>query len=122
MNYYMLLKSWIKFFKSFFREVIIVLLRIIFLDLYNDFENYINYRNNISIICKEDLMYRFYMLMMDNYREYKEVIFYVDKFYVFFKYLFEVVKEISGKFFKDWIIDYLLLEIKELLKNSFFNI
>ena len=34
----------------------------------------------------------------------------------------EVVKETSGKSPKDWIIDYSLLEIKELLKNSSLNI
>ena len=36
--------------------------------------------------------------------------------------LSEVVKETSGKSPKDWIIDYSLLEIKELLKNSSLNI
>ena len=54
MNYYTLLKSRIKLPKSFSREAIIALLRIIFLDLYNDFENYINHRNNTSTTRKED--------------------------------------------------------------------
>ena len=67
MNYYTLLKSRIKLPKSFSREAIIALLRIIFLDLYNDFENYINHRNNTSTTRKEDLTHRFYTLMMDNY-------------------------------------------------------
>ena len=122
MNYYTLLKSRIKLPKSFSREAIIALLRIIFLDLYNDFENYINHRNNTSTTRKEDLTHRFYTLMMDNYREHKEVIFYADKLHVSSKYLSEVVKETSGKSPKDWIIDYSLLEIKELLKNSSLNI
>lgn len=122
MNYYALLKSRSKLPKSFSREAIIALLRIIFLDLYNDFENYINHRNNTSTTRKEDLTHRFYTLMMDNYREHKEVIFYADKLHVSSKYLSEVVKETSGKSPKDWIIDYSLLEIKELLKNSSLNI
>lgn len=122
MNYYTLLKSRIKLPKSFSREAIIALLRIIFLDLYNDFENYIKHRNNTSTTRKEDLTHRFYTLMMDNYREHKEVIFYADKLHVSSKYLSEVVKETSGKSPKDWIIDYSLLEIKELLKNSSLNI
>lgn len=112
----------IKTIRSFSREAIIALLRIIFLDLYNDFENYINHRNNTSTTRKEDLTHRFYTLMMDNYREHKEVIFYADKLHVSSKYLSEVVKETSGKSPKDWIIDYSLLEIKELLKNSSLNI
>ena len=88
----------------------------------NYFENYINHRNNTSTTRKEDLTHRFYTLMMDNYREHKEVIFYADKLHVSSKYLSEVVKETSGKSPKDWIIDYSLLEIKELLKNSSLNI
>lgn len=122
MNYYQLLKSRTKLPKGFSREAVIALVRILFLDLYNDFESYITHRNSTSTTRKEDLTHKFYTLMMKNYREHKEVVFYADKLNVSSKYLSEVVKEISGKSPKDWIIDYSLLEIKELLRNSSLNI
>lgn len=122
MNYYTLLKSRYRLHQKFSREAIIALLRILFLDLYNDFESYIHHRNNTSTTRKEELTHKFYTLMMNNYREHKDVIFYADKLHVSSKYLSEVVKETSGKSPKDWIIDYSLLEIKELLKNSSLNI
>ncbi len=122
MNYYQLLKGRSELFNFYSREAIIALLRILFLDLYNDFQRYITRRNSTSTTRKEDMTNKFYTLMMENYREHKEVVFYADKLNVSSKYLSEVVKEVSGKSPKDWIIEYSLLEIKELLRNSSLNI
>ena len=34
----------------------------------------------------------------------------------------DVIKEVSGKSAKDWIVEYIVLEIKALLKNTNMNI
>lgn len=56
------------------------------------------------------------------YKENREVAFYADKLCITSKYLSAVIKEVSGKTAKDWIIEYMVLEIKALLKNSTLNI
>ena len=48
--------------------------------------------------------------------------FYANKLYITPKYLTMVVKEVSGKSAKDWITEYIIQEIKFLLKNSSLNI
>lgn len=48
--------------------------------------------------------------------------FYADKLCITSKYLTMVIKETSGKSAKDWIVEYVILEIKTLLKNTNMNI
>lgn len=101
------------------REAIMALIRILFLDLYNDFEHTAHHRNvSANETRKEELTHDFYALMTQHYREHKEVTYYAEKLNVSSKYLTEVVKETSGRSPKNWIIEYALLEIKELLKNT----
>lgn len=38
------------------------------------------------------------------------------------KYLSKVIKDVSGRSAKDWIVEYTLLEIKSLLNNTALNI
>ncbi len=59
---------------------------------------------------------------MQHYREHKDVAFYADKLCITSKYLSMVIKEASGKTAKDWIVEYAILEIKAMLKNSTMNI
>ena len=44
-------------------------------------------------------------------------LFYADKLCITSKYLTMVIKETSGKSAKDWIVEYIILEIKALLKK-----
>ena len=59
---------------------------------------------------------------MKHFKENKDVAFYADKLCITSKYLTMVIKETSGKSAKDWIVEYIILEIKALLKNTSLNI
>lgn len=59
---------------------------------------------------------------MKHFKENKDVAFYADKLCITSKYLTMVIKETSGKSAKDWIVEYVILEIKTLLKNTNMNI
>lgn len=71
---------------------------------------------------KSKLAHDFFCLIMQHYREHKDVAFYADKLCITSKYLSMVIKEVSGKTAKDWIVEYAILEIKAMLKNSTMNI
>lgn len=71
---------------------------------------------------KEELANKFFGLIMKHFKENKDVAFYADKLCITSKYLTMVIKETSGKSAKDWIVEYIILEIKALLKNTSLNI
>lgn len=105
------------------REYVIDILKLFYLDLYNNYENQILYTNqNVADSRKEKLTYDFFLLIMEHHKEEREVVFYANKLSITPKYLSAVVKEISGRTAKDWITEYTLLEIKSLLNNFSLNI
>lgn len=109
--------------KSWFpRLSVINILRILYLDLYSEFRNNTSQISGESESRKVELTRRFFLLVMDNYKEKQSVSFYADKLCISSKYLTMVVKEISGKPVKDWITEYTLLEIKALLMDSTLSI
>ena len=59
---------------------------------------------------------------MSNYKVNRSVTFYANSLCITPKYLTMVVKEVSGKSAKDWITEYMILELKGLLTNSTLNI
>lgn len=63
-----------------------------------------------------------FVLRIIHFKENKDVAFYADKLCITSKYLTMVIKETSGKSAKDWIVEYIILEIKALLKNTNLNI
>ena len=103
-------------------ESIIVLFRYFFLEIYNNYQNQTAQESTESDTRKEELANRFFNLLMDNYRENRGVAYYADKLCISPKYLSMVIKETSGKSAKDWILEYVILEVKALLKNSSLNI
>ena len=105
------------------REALIHLLRFFYLDLYNTYlDSSLLMGGTKPDARKEELANQFFKLIMLYYKENREVAFYADKLCITSKYLSAVIKEVSGKTAKDWIIEYMVLEIKALLKNSTLNI
>lgn len=107
---------------SFQEEYIINTLRLFYLDLYNNYKNNLLSTNTASERRKEQLAYNYFLLILEHYKEQKEVAFYAEKLFITPKYLSAIIKEVSGRAAKDWITEYILLEVKSLLKNSSMNI
>lgn len=103
-------------------EYIRNILGLFYLDLYNNFKNKIISTKSPQDCRKEELTHDFFLLIMEHYKENKEVAFYADKLCITPKYLSSVIKEVSSRSAKDWITEYILLEIKYLLTSSNINI
>ena len=71
---------------------------------------------------KNEVFIRLIQLIEKYYMQERGVEFYADKLCITSKYLTMVIKETSGKSAKDWIVEYVILEIKTLLKNTNMNI
>lgn len=108
--------------QSFQQEYIVNILRLFYLDLYNNYKNDLLSTKAVPEKRKEQLVYNFFLLILEHHKEEKEVSFYAEKLFITPKYLSAIIKEVSGRSAKEWITEYLLLEIKSLLKNSSMNV
>ncbi len=108
--------------ETYRKELITHLLRYLYLELFSVYERDSSLVNNRKDTRKEELANRFFALIMKHFKENKDVAFYADKLCITSKYLTMVIKEVSGKSAKDWIVEYIILEIKALLKNTNMNI
>ncbi|MFV0417974.1 MAG: helix-turn-helix domain-containing protein [Dysgonomonas sp.] len=97
-------------------------LTLFYLDLYNNFRSSLISTDSAHDTRKEKLVYDFFLLIMENYKENREVAFYADKLCITPKYLSTVIRNVSARSAKDWIVEYIILEIKYLLKSSNLNI
>lgn len=106
--------------RLFRKESVLHILRVFYLDVYIHYKTVPakSYKGS----RKEELVLKFYSLVMANYKEKRDVAFYAGELCVSAKYLTMVMKEVSGKSAKDWIIDYVILEIKALLRNHALDI
>ncbi|MDU1889463.1 MAG: helix-turn-helix domain-containing protein [Dysgonomonas sp.] len=106
----------------YLREYLVNILRLFYLDLYNNYRNTLFGKDKTIAARKERLTYDFFLLLMEYCRKNREIAFYADKLFITPKYLALIIKEVSGRSAKDWIVEYIILEIKSLLKNSQLNI
>lgn len=65
---------------------------------------------------------KFIDLVRENCCKYRELSFYADQLCISCKYLYAVVKQISGKAPSKWIEDYTLLNAKQLLSTSMYTV
>lgn len=109
--------------KGAFRyDSILILFRFFYLEIYTSYQDTSVQANIRTDTRKEELAAKFFNLLMENYRENRDVAYYADKLCLSPKYLSMIVKEASGRSAKDWILEYVILEVKALLKNSTLNI
>lgn len=66
----------------------------------------------------ETIFFGFIKLLAEHYREERQVSWYSRQMSISPKYLFEMVKEVSGRTPNEWIDTYVVKEIRLMLKNS----
>ena len=121
-NFLGMIKEKVKSQDVYRRELITHLLRYLYLELFNAYQKESALMTVRKDTRKEELANKFFGLIMKHFKENKDVAFYADKLCITSKYLTMVIKETSGKSAKDWIVEYIILEIKALLKNTSLNI
>ena len=103
-------------------DSILHLFRFFYLEIYNHYLMETMGMDARFNTRKEELANKFFNLLMEKYRENRDVHYYAGKLCISPKYLSMIIKETSGKSAKDWILEYVILEVKALLKNTSLNI
>ena len=67
---------------------------------------------------KERLVWDFYQLLFKHYRNKKETMFYAEKLLLSTKYLSTTIKNQTGKTVNEWVLEYIIVEAKSLIKSS----
>lgn len=67
---------------------------------------------------QEDILYRFFHLLLENHHRERTLSFYADKLSITPKYLSMIVKSITGKTACDWINETIISSAKFMLKTS----
>jgi len=100
------------------REIVLNMLRIYFLELYDKIQRDELANPSSRHNRKTEIFERFTHLVMQNFRTNRDVSFYAGELCISAKYLSMVSMEISGFNAKQWIDDYVILEIKIRLRST----
>lgn len=100
------------------RESIMQLLRVLYWDVYVLYDSDPQARKPAKYTRKEELAFKFLRLIIEEHAWDKDVAYYADKLQITPKYLTNLIRNISGKSARDWIVYYTILEIKSLLRES----
>ena len=96
MNFFGMVKDKVTSNDIYRRELIIHLLRYLYLELFNAYEKEASLMTTRKDTRKEELANKFFGLIMKHFKENKDVAFYADKLCITSKYLTMVIKEVSG--------------------------
>jgi AraC-like DNA-binding protein len=100
------------------REILINLLRIYFLELYDKILKKDSSQSLTRHNRKAELYENFCNLVMQHHKKHRDVRFYADALNISSKYLSIITFKYVAHGAKQWIDDYVLLELKILLKSS----
>ena len=98
-------------------EIVMSYIRCFYLDIYNNLHHEL-LADPIKNLRGKEIMKLFINLIQKHYNECREVAFYADKLNITPKYLSIVTKEVGGKNAKKIIDDYIITELKLLLKST----
>lgn len=105
--------------KSFCRrELLLNLLRIYFLEMYDKIRKDDLMHTKFSYNRKTELYEIFTNLIIQNFKTSREVRYYADILCISSKYLSKICTAVSGYGAKQWIDDYVILELKVRFKSS----
>lgn len=103
----------------FLRETLLHLLRIFYWDHYVAFLKNTNHSNKLFLNSnKEKIALKFAMLVSEHYRKCREVAYYAEKLCITPIYLTQVVQEVYGQGAREMIADYIIVEIKSMLRDA----
>jgi len=88
----------------------------ILFELLNNY-NITNHGNMFSDDSNRQLFTRFYELLIEHYRESRDIIYYADKLCLTPKYFAKLIKVSTGIAASDWIDNYVIMQTKTLLKG-----
>jgi len=88
----------------------------ILFELLNNY-NITNRGNMFSDDSNRQLFTRFYELLIEHYRESRDILFYADKLCLTPKYFAKLIKSSTGIAASDWIDNYVIMQAKTLLKG-----
>lgn len=99
------------------RESIMQLLRV---HLWNVYAVYVCDPNakKVKYSHKEALAFNFMRMIIEDHASDKDVAYYAEKLQITPKYLTNLIRSISGHSARDWIVYFMILEIKSLLRQS----
>lgn len=105
---------------SFKRETILHLLRIYYWDFYVHFQKTADRKaDSVPLNSnKENIALRFAMLVNEHYKTHKEMTFYANKLCITPQYLTRTIQEVNGQSAHELLADYVVLEIKTLLRDA----
>lgn len=104
---------------GFRRETILHLLRIYYWDFYVHFQKVTGVKKDSLLNSnKESIAFKFAMLVFEHHKTNREVAFYADKLCISPLYLTKVVQEVYGQGARGMIADYVIVDIKNLLRNA----
>ncbi|WP_294594008.1 helix-turn-helix domain-containing protein [uncultured Bacteroides sp.] len=106
----------------FRRESIMSLLRVFYWDIYVGYKNNPKATQSIKYTRKEKLVFDFFCLIIEYHSVSRDVAFYAEKMCISPKYLTMLVTDNTGRSAKEWIVEYTIIEIKALLRDSNFEI
>ncbi len=102
----------------FRRETVLHLLRIYFWDFYVHFQMKADERNDsFASSSRERIAFRFAMLVSEHFEERRDVAFYADKLCISPTYLTKVIQKTNGQSASDLIADYVVMNVKALLRD-----
>lgn len=102
---------------SYLRQSVRALIRLFYFDICDLLSrHYLPHASRVS--GGSGLFDRFIQLLTDNFRRERNVNWYSDQLCLTPKYLSEIVKSVSGKTAGQWIANFVIIEIKQLLLNT----